>query len=72
MIVNEEIIAQERQLRSDIYAHLVANLIANDELSSTHTYTNLYRVAKEAAGEFMQHEYGKMYIDAKGWQQKAK
>lgn len=68
----EEIIAQERQLRSDIYAQLVVHYAPKHDLGCDHTYTNLYNEAKEAAGEFMSHEYGKIYIDAKEWQQKAK
>lgn len=64
----EEIIAQERQLCANIYAQMVVHY----KLGVGSTYTNLYKEAKEAAGEFMSHEYGKMYIDAKEWQQKAK
>lgn len=71
-MTNEEIIAQERQLRADIYAQLVVHYAPKHNLGCDHTYTNLYKEAKEAAGEFMSHEYGKMYIDAKEWQQKAK
>lgn len=64
----EEIIAQERQLCANIYAQMVVHY----KLGVGSTYTNLYKEAKEAAGEFMSHEYGKTYIDAKEWQQKTK